>query len=61
MDNLSTAGSADINSQIGALELGEHLERPSDGVLETAGARPGTPTQYNLCTSPMDNRCVSGV
>jgi hypothetical protein len=44
MDNLSTA-STDISSQIGALELGDHLESYGDGVLEastTAG-----PVTYN--------------
>jgi hypothetical protein len=36
MDNLSTVSSTDITSQIGALELDEHLESHGDGALEAA-------------------------
>jgi hypothetical protein len=36
MDNLSTANSTDLSSQIGALELGDYLEGYGDGVLEAA-------------------------
>ena len=50
MNNLSTASSTDISSQIGALELSASLESHSDGVRETAAASPGTPTQYQFCT-----------
>ena len=52
MDNLSTA-SNDISSQIGALELDEHLESRDDSVLETAAgtAIPGPPTP-TLITRP---------
>jgi hypothetical protein len=38
MDNLSTANSTDISNMIGALELDDHLESHSDGVLEAAEA-----------------------
>jgi hypothetical protein len=50
MNNLSAPSSTDISSQIGALELSDHLESHGDGVLETAAASPGTPTQYQFCT-----------
>jgi hypothetical protein len=36
MDNLSTANSTDITSQIGALELGDYLESRDDAVLEAS-------------------------
>jgi hypothetical protein len=45
MDNLSTA----ISSQIGALEMGEHLESDGDGVLEKAGSASFGPT-HEQCT-----------
>jgi len=38
MSNLSTAGSTDMSSLIGALELGDHLAGHDDGALEAAGA-----------------------
>jgi hypothetical protein len=38
MSNLSTTSSADIGSQIGALELSDHLAGNGDDVLEYAGA-----------------------
>jgi hypothetical protein len=50
MNNLSAPSSTDISSQIGALELNASLESHGDGVLETAAASPGTPTQYQFCT-----------
>jgi hypothetical protein len=40
MDNLST----DIGSRIGALELDNHLESHSDGVLEASVQGPPPPT-----------------
>jgi hypothetical protein len=36
MNNLSTAASTDISSQIGALEVGDDLTSHDDGVLEMA-------------------------
>jgi hypothetical protein len=48
MNNLSTANSTDITSQIGALELGDHLESYGDGVLETAG-EVNSGTTYTTC------------
>jgi hypothetical protein len=52
MDNLSTTTITDMTSQIGALELGEHLESHGDDVLEAAGVTAlGTaPTQLQLST-----------
>jgi hypothetical protein len=48
MDNLSTANT-DISSQIGALELGDHLESRDDGVLEAAVVNPPPqPTQPRI-------------
>ena len=38
MNNLSTVNATDITSQIGALELGDHLECYGDSALEAAGA-----------------------
>ena len=53
MTSLSTVSSADTSSQIGALELDEHLESRDDSVLETAAgtAIPGPPTP-TLITRP---------
>jgi hypothetical protein len=53
MISLSTASSADTGSQIGALELDEHLESRNDSVLEIAAgtAIPGPPTP-TLITRP---------
>jgi hypothetical protein len=48
MDNLSTT-SIDISNQIGALELGDHMERYDDGMLETVGA---TSAGTVACTLP---------
>ena len=45
MNNLSTAASIDISSQIGALELGANLESHGDDMLEMAGAGLQGPTQ----------------
>jgi len=50
MNNLSAPSITDISSQIGALELSASPESHGDGVLETAAASPGTPTQYQFCT-----------
>lgn len=47
MENLSMA--AGIGSQIGALELGDHLTDYSDGVLEAAALASTGPTQVK-CT-----------
>jgi hypothetical protein len=53
MNNLST----DIGSQIGALELGDHLDGHDDDVLETAAyANVGT-TSLSNCTM---NRMLCG-
>ena len=55
MNNLSTANSTDITSQIGALELGGDPDSHSDGVLEAAGASmdPGPrPTAPRICGIP---------
>jgi hypothetical protein len=57
MSNLSTA--ADIGSQIGALELDDHLESHSDGVLETAaGASFGPPPPTVACRSADIRSCM---
>jgi hypothetical protein len=61
MDNLSTANSTDITSQIGALELGDNLESHDDGALESAGAYlnpPPQPTQVRTgCGLPLTLAC----
>ena len=53
MNNLSAPSTTDISSQIGALELDEHLESRDDSVLEIAAgtAIPGPPTP-TLLTRP---------
>jgi hypothetical protein len=51
MNNLSTAASTDISSQIGALESGDHLASHDDGALEAA-ANP-TPMTRNLSCPTM--------
>lgn len=52
----------DIGSQIGALELDDHLESYGDGVLESAGEFGGPPTaQTKLqggCTNMCTFRCI---
>jgi hypothetical protein len=58
MDNLSMA--AGIGSQIGALELGDHLASHGDGVLESAGANelagpPTGPRWTGACCGRMDD------
>jgi hypothetical protein len=59
MNNLSTAGT-DISSQIGAFELGDHLESYGDGVLERAGDTSVGPTETNCGRNPtLVFRCVS--
>jgi hypothetical protein len=54
--------STDISNQIGALELGDHLESHGDGVLESAGEFGGPPTaQTKLqggCTHMCTFRCI---
>jgi hypothetical protein len=52
MDNLSTAGSADFGSLIGALELNHPVDF-HDGALEAAGTN-ASPTRKNL-TCPGDD------
>ena len=51
MDNISTT-LTDMTSQIGALELGGHLESHNDGALEYAGAKAafGTNLGNNGCS-----------
>jgi hypothetical protein len=39
-----------ISSQIGALELDDHLESQGDGVLEATMANPGPTFQSGPCT-----------
>jgi hypothetical protein len=58
MDNLSMA--AGIGSQIGALELGDHLASHGDGVLESAGANelagpPTGPRWTGACCGRVDD------
>ncbi len=52
---------ADICSQIGALELGEHLESYGDGVLEIASGPHPTTGQTVICrTATMwPGQCIS--
>jgi hypothetical protein len=61
MDNLSTANT-DITSQIGALELGDHLGGYGDGVLEAAWEFAGPPTAHTKlqggCTQMCTFRCI---
>jgi hypothetical protein len=61
MDNLSTV-STDISSQIGALELGDHLASHNDGALEAAGEfggpSPVRTTPQGLCTHMCTFRCI---
>ena len=45
---ISSTANTDISSQIGALELGDHLESRDDGVLEAAVVNP----LHNLHTAP---------
>jgi hypothetical protein len=57
MDNLST--STDISSQIGALELSDHLESHDDGVLETAaGTSFGPPPHTIACRTADIRQCM---
>jgi hypothetical protein len=57
MDNLST--STDIRSQIGTLELGDHLESHGDDVLETAaGTSFGPPPYTTACRSADIRQCM---
>jgi len=62
MNNLSTANSTGITSQIGALELDDHLESYGDGALEAAGEFGGPPTaQTKLqggCTYMCTLHCI---
>ena len=59
MNNLSTANSTDISSQIGALELADHLESHGDGVLETAaGTSFGPPPYTTACRSADIRQCM---
>jgi hypothetical protein len=61
MDNLSTV-STDISSQIGALELGDHLASHNDGALEAAGEfggpSPVRTTPQGACW-PRTQFCIS--
>ena len=59
--NLSAPSSTDISSQIGALELGDHLESYADGALESAGASMALgPTlgDFGCGAVPRTNYCV---
>jgi hypothetical protein len=59
--NLSAPSSTDISSQIGALELGDHLESYADGALEAAGASMALgPTlgDFGCGAVPRTNYCV---
>jgi hypothetical protein len=51
MNNLSTATSTDISGLIGALELDDHLESHSDGVLEATVMSPPATNQMHKCTN----------
>jgi hypothetical protein len=46
MNNLSTVSSTDISSQIGALELDDHLESYGDGARESAAIMALGPRTY---------------
>jgi hypothetical protein len=49
-----------ISSQIGALELGDHMESPGDGVLETAfGGPPPNTGQTMICRTMFPGQCIS--
>jgi hypothetical protein len=61
MNNLSTAASTGISSQIGALELGDHPESYADGALEAAGASMALgPTlgDFGCGAVPRTNYCI---
>jgi hypothetical protein len=60
MNNLSAPSSTDISSQIGALELGDHLTSPGDdGALETAGVTAnGGPTTTGYCPQTLRRSCL---
>jgi hypothetical protein len=57
MNNLFAPSSTDISSQIGALELSDHMDNRSDGALEEAGMsmgdtqRPTMPRPFGGCIS----------
>ena len=57
MNNLFAPSSTDISSQIGALELSDHMDNQSDGALEEAGMSMGD-TQRPTMPRPFGN-CIS--
>jgi len=59
MNNLSAPSSTDISSQIGALELGDHMENHGDGALEAAGVTAnGGPTTTGYCPLTLRGSCL---
>jgi hypothetical protein len=59
MNNLSTPSNTDISSQIGALELSDHMEKNhSDGALEEAGMSMGDTTKVPTRPRPF-GPCIS--
>jgi hypothetical protein len=57
MNNLSTAASTDINSQIGALELSDRLASHDDGALLRAVTNEGPTASPGNCTNWPTGRC----